>query len=222
VELFHFLSDKENYLVLLDTGSREINRRSHISRDDQQDILAEAMGRILDYFERKPEKLLAVERKSPKEMMNYLKKSIRHQVLNIMLSRHRERIRLLNYSRRCEKERRETIHRQQLSTEPMEDELHWIAMVRDRMNLQDIRKELNRFIQRKCKPRQQDYHREAVAVFIMRLEQQLTISQLQDRYPEKNIASLNTLAHRIFHRYHRWLKHLQNPERLTKGVDSKP
>jgi len=220
MDLFDFLSDDVNYRGLLKIGVYEVFKRKSCSREDAEDIVSESLENLLDYYQRKPEKLLELESKSNEEMGNYIKKSLRNHVLNIIIRNHKAKIKEIEFIEKMQNSSTEENQFQYLNQLPYQflslSEKVNAGLIMDfsRLDCKNMQKDIYLFIEKKYKPGIWENKKEAILLYMKRIKSKKTISQMQALIPDKNISSLNTQAHRIINSYRNWLKKNQNHEFL--------
>jgi len=187
MDLFVYLTDEDRYRRLLRQGMQEACRRMVLSSEDANDIASEALERLLDYFARKPDQLYRLESMAEGKVTNYLRKALRNHIINIIKKRQRQVF--LAWEEIGE------------PAAPVAEPV--TAAARD---LPDIRRELHFFIEEKFGREKWAGKKEAVDLFIERVAGKLRMREMQDRHPGRNIAVLNTEAHRIVKKYARWVQ----------------
>jgi hypothetical protein len=211
MELFDFLSDKNNYLTLMQKVMKMVNKQSHLCHEEAKDIASDAMERILDYYQRKPQKLEELEQMEETKMLNYLKKALSNHVLNILIQKSNKKIKKLKtladlQRTEIEKIKNTNINQNEANLIWIKSQLGYTAVDSDEICLDRIRRELFQFIQNEFKPHKQEAQKSALDLFINRIKLHLSLKEMQAANPTQNIGSLNTKTHRLFKLYIRWLK----------------
>ncbi len=213
MDLCIFLSVKENYDKLIKMGMQEVLRRTGCSWEDAEDIASQSLCNLLDYYQRKPEKLLELEKKGYKEMQNYLNKSIKNQIMNVIIKKYKKRKRELEIAEKIRKNSQNTF---QSALQFPEQTLNRTLFINKdmvgkltgntrKLTKEVIRKDIYSFIESRFKPEKWKIKKQAISLYIKRMETAKTIAQMQILMPEKNLPSLNTQAHRIISSYRNWL-----------------
>jgi DNA-directed RNA polymerase specialized sigma24 family protein len=204
MNLFDYLALENHYLELFHEGKREARRRLVFQPDEANDVVSEALENLLDYFSRKPEKVFALESMEGEKMKNYLKKAMRHQVINIVKKRNRWlNVRVADLA--------------SLAAgipgagglAEMEDELaenSTLVAAISHGGLEQLRAELFFFIEEKFGREKWRIKKDAVDLFMERVGNNMSISDLQEKHPEMNAAVMNTIAHRIFKKFSSWVQ----------------
>lgn len=215
MDLCDYLSEWKNYAALIREGQYEARRLFVYNAEDIDDITSEAIEELLDYFERKPDKVLQIEAKEAAEMNNYLRKAMRNRVFNIVKKRNRQKaafIKMLTDNPELYKRRLDLVEK---SGEPEHFVTEILNIIRekfgltvpdiDQFNLNSLGKEMHFFIEERFGRERWGSKKEAVDLFLERVEKNMSLIDLEKRYPRKKIASLNTEAHRIMKGYLKWL-----------------
>ena len=209
MDLCIFLSVKKNYDKLMRMGIQEVLRRTGCSWEDAEDIASQSLCNLLDYYQRKPEKLLELEQKGYKEMQNYIKKSIKNQIMNVIIKKYKKRKKELEIAEKIRKNNQNTfqsalqfpertLNRKLFDNEDMDSKLTGNTR---KVNQEVIQKDIYSFIESRFKPEKWKIKKQAISLYIKRMETAKTIAQMQISMPEKNLPSLNTQAHRIICSY---------------------
>ncbi len=218
MDLFDFLSDEGNYKKLIKIGVYEVFKRISCSGEDAEDIVSESLENVLDYYQRKPEKLMDLESKNNEEMKNYIKKSLKNHILNIIIRNHKAKIKEMEFIEKMQYGGSEEIQKQSRHLNQLPDQFLSLS---ERVNAgltinftqsdcKNIKKDIYSFIEKKYKSGMWESKKEAISLYMKRIKEKKTISQVQMLIPDKNISSLNTQAHRIIKSYRNWLKKHHN------------
>jgi len=180
--------------------------------EDLEDIVLEALEKLLDYFQRKPEKLLVLEDKDPAAMSNYLKKSMRNHVLNVLKRKNREK--------RLESALTSDLVREvirgvsapagRLRPCPIpenlfiEDTPTQTGSAEGPASVNRLKRDIHAFIESRYAPRKWDRKKHIIDLFFERFERNLSLTRIQALHPGKNIPSLNAEANRILKKYRVW------------------
>jgi hypothetical protein len=216
MDFFDFLSKIENYKALVAAGKYTIKNIYSNHPEDVEDIISEALENLLDYFKRKPEKLLEIQRKEKDEMSNYLKKSMRNHVINILKKRNRIKKSNLELMENLTKS---GVHynnwfkgeyQNQEKPSPFVEEVQedFAGFIADRQNfsLPNLKKHIYHFIEEKYRQESWSYKKSTIDIFFERFEKHMTLQKLKAIYPNKNIPSFNTEANRILKKYLHWVE----------------
>jgi hypothetical protein len=216
MDLFDYLSEWKHYASLIKEGQYEARRLGVYNSEDIDDMTSGAMEDLLDYFQRKPEKVAEVEAKEMAEMNNYLKKAMRNRICNIVKKRNRQKAAFFQLMAAALEDERERVHVEQMADGRHHSYAEIFNKIKEKFgltlndvhqfNLKETRQDVNFFIEEKFGREKWPDKKEAVNIFLERVEQNLSLTELESRYPQKNIASLNTEAHRLIKRYIKWLK----------------
>lgn len=227
MDFFDFLSNQRNYLALVREGNYEARKRMVFDLEERNDITSEALEKILDYFKRKPEKLLEIESKQKEEMANYLKKAMRNQVINITKHQNREKVLALKFlsdTSRKETEKINTAFLEEPKTNLTQEMVYKIkkklglcVIDINEFSFEKMKDEIHFFIEEKYGREYWEYKKETINIFIERFENNISISKLKKEYPLKNIPSLNTEANRIIKKYLYQLKKTQKNKLFEIG-----
>jgi hypothetical protein len=211
MDFFDFLSNHGNYLSLVREGNYEARKRMVFDLEERNDITSGALEKILDYFKRKPEKLLEIESKQKEEMANYLKKAMRNQVLNIIKRQNREKVLALEFLSDTSRKEIEKINTPLLEEPKTNLTQEMVYKIKKKLGLcvidindfsfKKTKNEMHFFIEEKYGRENWEYKKDAINIFIERFENNISISKLKEKYPLKNIPSLNTEANRIIKKY---------------------
>ena len=192
MNLFAYLAEEDRYRTFMRSGLMEVRRRTIVPMEEAEDIVSDAMERLLDYYARKPEKLLVLESMAEDKMNNYLKKALRNHLINVIKSR--SRIHFMSLDK---------------STEPQMQNND--SKIDNEIDLQAIREELYYFIEEQFGREKWPQKKEAIDMYIERMVGKTTMGELQKRYPDKKIAVMNTVAHRIVKKYSHWSQDRDRP-----------
>jgi hypothetical protein len=215
------MSDKKNYVALMKVAMHEVFKRTGCCNEDAEDIAAESLGNVLDYYQRKPEKLMELELKQYDAMLNYLKKAIKNHVINIIVRNYKQKTKENKFIEKMKKNDSDLLQATiQYPCQILNDVL-FVNDIEDddfmnnfkRKGCEDIQKDIFLFIEDKFEPEKWGKKKEAITLYMKRIETNKTIAQMQSSMPNKNLSSLNTQAHRIICAYRNWLKLKTRSER---------
>lgn len=210
MDLCRYLSDKSHYMELRKAGEKELRRRAFHDRDEIDDIISAALERLLDYFQRRPDKFLQIEEKPQEEMSNYLKKALRNHILNI-ISRQSRLQRMHN--RLVQDPFMLILHDIQTQSHPggstsnvdgNPDSESWRGL-----SWEQIREEIHYFIEEKFGRAKWAAKKAVADFFLQRLREGLSLREMQARYPDRNTATMNTEGHRLIRSFRQWVARYQ-------------
>lgn len=218
MDLCDFLSQRKNYESLV-KKAREVIRS--YGQEEVYDIISEALVLLLDYFKRNPGKLLEIEQKESDEMFHILKVALRNRVFNILNQRNKEMKKILEHMKELtwEDEENTNIFRKVWSTgirifRGVKNQLGFVSVDINEFTLEKVEKDIYFFIEEKYGREKWNLKKEAIKLYIERFLRDIPIPDMQELYPGKNIASLNTDANRTVRKYLKWLKQNERFKRL--------
>ena len=211
MDICDYLSERANYFALVKEGEFMVKKGFFYDSDDIPDITSEAMEKILDYFKRKPEKLIEIENMDKEEMSNYLKKAMRNHVINILKRRNRQNKNDIELIKKTIHEEKEKMTFYNLNPSGKDSFGEILNKLRDRkdfgrdcvndFNVDFIRNNIHFFIEEKFGRSKWNEKKRAIDLFIERYEENISLKDLKKKYVDINIPSLNTEANRIVKGY---------------------
>jgi hypothetical protein len=136
-------------------------------------------------------------------MGNYLKKAVRHQVINIVKKRNRWlNMRVDDPAALVAG----TPAAGWAAVEPAPAVHNVLGDAFSSCGLEQMRAELFFFIEEKFGREKWAGKKAAVDLFLERVGNNMSIGDLQERHPEVNAAVMNTIAHRIFKKFSSWIQ----------------
>jgi DNA-directed RNA polymerase specialized sigma24 family protein len=203
MNLYDFLAVESHYLELFHEGEREARRRLVFQPEEADDVVSEALENLLDYFSRKPEKVFALENMEDEKMKNYLKKAMRHQVINIVKKRNRRHVLRMDDLAFSAME----IPAQRGLVDAENNAVHGAGfLASSHTSLDQLREELHFFIEEKFGRERWKKKKDAVDLFMERIGKNMRIGDLQKKYPDANVAVMNAIAHRVIKKYSSWIQ----------------
>lgn len=213
MDFCRYLSDKSHYMELIRSGERELRRRGFYDPDEVADISAAALERLLDYFQRHPERFISIEKRPESEFSNYLKKALRNHIRNTI--NQQSRLQKM-HNRLVQDPFMLILHDIQPQAIPREnafgdavgpDNKDWQGL-----SWEQIRKEIFYFIEETYGRAKWATKKRAADFFLFRLKNSLTLKEMNNHYPDFNISSLNTEGHRVIRSFRQWvLGHQRSP-----------
>jgi len=219
MDFCRYLSDKGHYMELIRSGEKELRQRGFYDPDEMADISAAALERLLDYFQRHPEKFISIEKRPQNELSNYLKKALRNHIRNTI----NQQSRLQKMHNRLVQDpfmlilhdiQSGEISGEKEAKDPGEpDNNDWQGL-----SWEQIRKEIFYFIEETYGRAKWVTKKKAADFFLFRLKNGLTLKEMGNHYPGCNISSLNTKGHRVIRSFRQWVLGHQRSPGSDKGA----